>query len=84
MSLTLMFSGMSMNPLLAMYLPGSSFYSIYINFSVLYSFSSLCRLVQYNFKGRYDLVRFIKTVQKVGLYAHLRIGPYVCAEWNFG
>jgi hypothetical protein len=29
-------------------------------------------------------VRFIKTVQKVGLYAHLRIGPYVCAEWNFG
>ena len=21
---------------------------------------------------------------KVGLYAHLPIGPYVCAEWNFG
>lgn len=38
----------------------------------------------YNFEGRYDLVRFIKTIQKVGLYAHLRIGPYVCAEWNFG
>ncbi|KAG6704975.1 hypothetical protein I3842_07G158600 [Carya illinoinensis] len=38
----------------------------------------------YNFEGRYDLVRFIKTVQKVGLYAHLRIGPYICAEWNFG
>ncbi|XP_057427809.1 beta-galactosidase 5-like [Lotus japonicus] len=38
----------------------------------------------YNFEGRYDLVRFIKTVQKVGLYVHLRIGPYVCAEWNFG
>uniref|UniRef100_A0A2N9IHC9 Beta-galactosidase n=1 Tax=Fagus sylvatica TaxID=28930 RepID=A0A2N9IHC9_FAGSY len=38
----------------------------------------------YHFEGRYDLVRFIKTVQKVGLYAHLRIGPYVCAEWNFG
>uniref|UniRef100_A0A2N9IXM3 Beta-galactosidase n=1 Tax=Fagus sylvatica TaxID=28930 RepID=A0A2N9IXM3_FAGSY len=34
--------------------------------------------------GRYDLVRFIKTVQKAGLYVHLRIGPYVCAEWNFG
>lgn len=40
--------------------------------------------LQYNFEGRYDLVRFIKTVQKVGLYANLRIGPYVCAEWNFG
>ncbi|KAE8659884.1 Beta-galactosidase 5 [Hibiscus syriacus] len=38
----------------------------------------------YNFEGRYDLVRFIKTVQKSGLYVHLRIGPYVCAEWNFG
>ncbi|GMJ15424.1 beta-galactosidase 5 [Hibiscus trionum] len=38
----------------------------------------------YDFEGRYDLVRFIKTVQKMGLYANLRIGPYVCAEWNFG
>ncbi|XP_057415941.1 beta-galactosidase 3-like [Lotus japonicus] len=38
----------------------------------------------YNFEGKYDLVKFIKTVQKAGLYAHLRIGPYVCAEWNFG
>ncbi|KAI3519199.1 hypothetical protein L1887_08226 [Cichorium endivia] len=38
----------------------------------------------YNFEGRYNLVRFLKTVQKAGLYAHLRIGPYVCAEWNFG
>ncbi|KAK6924429.1 Beta-galactosidase, beta-sandwich domain [Dillenia turbinata] len=38
----------------------------------------------YNFEGRYDLVRFLKTVQKAGLYAHLRIGPYICAEWNFG
>uniref|UniRef100_A0A7N0TX48 beta-galactosidase n=1 Tax=Kalanchoe fedtschenkoi TaxID=63787 RepID=A0A7N0TX48_KALFE len=39
---------------------------------------------QYDFEGRNDLVRFLKTVQKAGLYAHLRIGPYVCAEWNFG
>ncbi|XP_047310478.1 beta-galactosidase 3-like isoform X2 [Impatiens glandulifera] len=38
----------------------------------------------YNFEGRYDLVRFLKIVQSAGLYAHLRIGPYVCAEWNFG
>ncbi|CAI9110860.1 OLC1v1010950C1 [Oldenlandia corymbosa var. corymbosa] len=38
----------------------------------------------YNFEGRYDLVRFMKTIQKAGLYANLRIGPYVCAEWNFG
>ncbi|CAH9146966.1 unnamed protein product [Cuscuta epithymum] len=39
---------------------------------------------QFNFEGRYDLVRFLKTIQEAGLYAHLRIGPYVCAEWNFG
>ncbi|OVA06185.1 D-galactoside/L-rhamnose binding SUEL lectin domain [Macleaya cordata] len=38
----------------------------------------------YYFEGRYDLVRFIRTVQRAGLYVHLRIGPYVCAEWNFG
>ncbi|OAY71852.1 Beta-galactosidase 2 [Ananas comosus] len=39
---------------------------------------------QYNFEGRYDLVQFIKLVKQAGLYVHLRIGPYVCAEWNFG
>lgn len=39
---------------------------------------------KFNFEGRYDLVRFIKVVQQAGLYVHLRIGPYVCAEWNFG
>ncbi|KAF6144115.1 hypothetical protein GIB67_004788 [Kingdonia uniflora] len=38
----------------------------------------------YYFEGRYDLVRFVKTVQRAGLYVHLRIGPYICAEWNFG
>lgn len=38
----------------------------------------------YNFEGRYDLVKFIKTAQKAGLYVVLRIGPYICAEWNFG
>ncbi|CAI0542299.1 unnamed protein product [Linum tenue] len=39
---------------------------------------------QYNFEGRYDLVQFIKLAAKAGLYVHLRIGPYVCAEWNYG
>lgn len=39
---------------------------------------------KYNFEGRYDLVRFIKLVQRAGLYVNLRIGPYICAEWNFG
>ncbi|KAK7281206.1 hypothetical protein RIF29_08981 [Crotalaria pallida] len=38
----------------------------------------------YYFEDRFDLVRFIKSVQQAGLYVNLRIGPYVCAEWNFG
>ncbi|GAB4846757.1 Beta-galactosidase 7 [Ancistrocladus abbreviatus] len=39
---------------------------------------------QYDFTENRDLVRFIKTIQNEGLYAVLRIGPYVCAEWNYG
>ncbi|KAK7261372.1 hypothetical protein RIF29_27681 [Crotalaria pallida] len=39
---------------------------------------------QYDFEGRNDLVKFVKTVAAAGLYVHLRIGPYVCAEWNYG
>ncbi|KAK9131147.1 hypothetical protein Sjap_011634 [Stephania japonica] len=39
---------------------------------------------KYYFEGRYNLVRFIKLVKQAGLFVHLRIGPYVCAEWNFG
>ncbi|KAL2333822.1 hypothetical protein Fmac_015035 [Flemingia macrophylla] len=39
---------------------------------------------QYNFEGRYDLVKFVKLAASNGLYFFLRIGPYACAEWNFG
>ncbi|KAJ8755478.1 hypothetical protein K2173_019276 [Erythroxylum novogranatense] len=39
---------------------------------------------EYNFEGRYDIVKFAKLVGANALYLHLRIGPYVCAEWNFG
>uniref|UniRef100_A0A7N2LSV3 Beta-galactosidase n=1 Tax=Quercus lobata TaxID=97700 RepID=A0A7N2LSV3_QUELO len=39
---------------------------------------------KYYFEGRFDLVRFVKTVQEAGLLVHLRIGPYACAEWNYG
>jgi hypothetical protein len=48
--------------------------------------NSQCTLmgVQYNFNGRYDLPKFVKLVAEAGMYLHLRIGPYVCAEWNFG
>uniref|UniRef100_A0A7N2LVH0 beta-galactosidase n=1 Tax=Quercus lobata TaxID=97700 RepID=A0A7N2LVH0_QUELO len=39
---------------------------------------------KYYFEGRFNLVRFVKTVQEAGLLVHLRIGPYACAEWNYG
>ncbi|RRT62098.1 hypothetical protein B296_00031003 [Ensete ventricosum] len=39
---------------------------------------------QYNFEGNLDFIKFIKIVQDAGLYVVLRIGPYVCAEWNYG
>ncbi|RVW43989.1 Beta-galactosidase 15 [Vitis vinifera] len=39
---------------------------------------------QYDFSGNLDLIRFIQTIQAEGLYAVLRIGPYVCAEWTYG
>ncbi|WMV16098.1 hypothetical protein MTR67_009483 [Solanum verrucosum] len=39
---------------------------------------------EYYFEGRFDIVRFVKAVQEAGLYVHLRIGPYACAEWNYG
>lgn len=41
-------------------------------------------LSQYDFEGRNDLVKFVKLVKEAGLFLHLRIGPYVCAEWNYG
>jgi hypothetical protein len=39
---------------------------------------------EYDFSGNLDLIRFLRTIQDEGLYAVLRIGPYVCAEWNYG
>jgi len=40
--------------------------------------------LQYNFEGNYDIVRFFKEIQHAGMYAILRIGPYICGEWNYG
>ncbi|KAG8387697.1 hypothetical protein BUALT_Bualt02G0048200 [Buddleja alternifolia] len=38
----------------------------------------------YDFSGSANLPKFIKLVGEAGMYVHLRIGPYVCAEWNYG
>ncbi|KAG9446346.1 hypothetical protein H6P81_012474 [Aristolochia fimbriata] len=39
---------------------------------------------QLNFNGNYDLVKFIKLVQDAGLWAIVRLGPFVQGEWNHG
>lgn len=39
---------------------------------------------KYDFTGNKNLRLFLKKAQDAGLYVILRIGPYVCAEWNFG
>ncbi|MDR2267575.1 MAG: beta-galactosidase [Christensenellaceae bacterium] len=39
---------------------------------------------EYKFDGICDLVKFVKTAEKLGLYVVLRPGPYICAEWDFG
>ncbi|HUW31492.1 MAG TPA: beta-galactosidase, partial [Planctomycetota bacterium] len=38
----------------------------------------------FDFSGRLDLMRFCKLVQEQGMNMILRIGPYVCAETNYG
>lgn len=37
-----------------------------------------------DFSERLDLVRFCRLAQEEGLHVILRIGPYICAETNFG
>ena len=38
----------------------------------------------YNFEGNLDIVNFIKEVGRQDMNLILRVGPYICAEWNFG
>ncbi len=37
-----------------------------------------------DFSGRLDLAHFCRLAQQHGLHVFLRIGPYICAETNFG
>ncbi|HNT33836.1 MAG TPA: beta-galactosidase [bacterium] len=38
----------------------------------------------YDFSDRLDLLQFCRVAQQHGLYVILRIGPYICAETNYG
>jgi beta-galactosidase len=39
---------------------------------------------QFDFTGDKDFGKFLDAAQQLGLYATVRVGPYVCAEWDFG
>ena len=39
---------------------------------------------EYDFTGSANLPLFIEKAAKAGLFVNLRIGPYVCSEWNYG
>lgn len=39
---------------------------------------------EFDFSGMLDIVKYIKTAEKLGLNVILRPGPYICAEWDFG
>ncbi len=39
---------------------------------------------KFNFEGMADVAKFVQTAKEVGLYAIVRPGPYICAEWDFG
>jgi len=40
--------------------------------------------LQFNFDGRYDMVRFFKLIQEHDMFAMVRLGPFIQAEWNHG
>jgi hypothetical protein len=40
--------------------------------------------LQLNFEGRYDMIKFFKMIQEHDMYAIVRIGPFIQAEWNHG
>ncbi|PUZ29767.1 hypothetical protein DCC81_10105 [Chitinophaga parva] len=39
---------------------------------------------QFSFSGDHDLDAFLKLVKQLDMYCIARVGPYYCAEWDFG
>ena len=38
----------------------------------------------FDFSGENDVAAFLRTARELGLYAIVRPGPFICAEWEFG
>jgi beta-galactosidase len=39
---------------------------------------------EFNFTGDHDLNAYLQLIKSMGMYAIVRVGPYVCGEWNLG
>jgi beta-galactosidase len=39
---------------------------------------------EWDFSGDKDFAKFLDISQKLGMYSIVRVGPYVCAEWDLG
>ncbi|RFM29518.1 beta-galactosidase [Deminuibacter soli] len=39
---------------------------------------------RFDFTGDHDLNAFLRLVKQLDMYAIVRVGPYYCAEWDFG
>jgi beta-galactosidase len=39
---------------------------------------------EFHFEGMWDIQKFVKIAEELGLYVILRPSPYICAEWEFG
>lgn len=39
---------------------------------------------EFNFEGQRDVRRFIRAAEKLHLHVIVRVGPYICAEWEWG
>jgi beta-galactosidase len=38
----------------------------------------------FNFAGDHDLNAYLQLIKSMGMYAIVRVGPYVCGEWSMG
>lgn len=39
---------------------------------------------EYTWDGMADVFSFIELIQELDMLVLLRVGPYICAEWDFG
>lgn len=39
---------------------------------------------EYTWDGMADVFSFIELIQELDMIVLLRVGPYICAEWDFG